>query len=497
MVSVAWGRSKRARRSVTTASAADWSWPRVWTAAASRERGTAPAVSRDRQSSGPSSRNSRPVRAAISRRSASAPASATSVRSRGRPASGTRLWGVSPPPQMVSTSRASSAAAWTVGTAYPPWLGFPSLTSITASEAGAGGSSCCSGCRCRMRSVTESQTSLAPRSCSWGISMTCPTCPPGPGVRSTAVISPLPSWANTIQPGDPTRPCTRAPGGVMTASCAWRSQLPEPRVAGSATYRLSSVNRNSLGGDSHSRTLSSKVPQSSGRPLATRYSAFSSSGSGTPRRRSHAAISSSVRLVAPRLGDRAVDEDDHPGEVLVVEARVAPLGRAEGMQAEGDPAAGDPAAESWRDRCDLRRERHATAARLSQSVRHPPDDGPLSLHGGTARVLPATESRHAPPMLTDLALQQPAGSRLPAALLLLLAQVLEQWRPGLEVIKSAGMVHADNPTRTGRDSQLGVAGIREPGVLCFISTIIDTPSALPASILSRRRRFPGPSSARQ
>ncbi len=85
----------------------------------------------------------------------------------------------------------------------------------------------------------------------------------------------------------------------MTASCAWRSQLPEPRVAGSATYRLSSVNRNSLGGDSHSRTLSSKVPQSSGRPLATRYSAFSSSGSGTPRCRSHAAISSSVAPVAP------------------------------------------------------------------------------------------------------------------------------------------------------------------------------------------------------
>ncbi|WP_186003183.1 hypothetical protein [Streptomyces sp. S1A1-3] len=42
-------------------------------------------------------------------------------------------------------------------------------------------------------------------------------CPCGPGVRSTATRSPPPLWPKTIQPGEPTSPCTAASDGVPTA----------------------------------------------------------------------------------------------------------------------------------------------------------------------------------------------------------------------------------------------------------------------------------------
>ncbi|MGY3060996.1 hypothetical protein ACVWZD_005241 [Streptomyces sp. TE3672] len=94
-----------------------------------------------------------------------------------------------------------------------------------------------SGCGRRItRSVSESATRQAPMFSSWLRMMICPVCPRGPGVRSTASRSPPPLSPKTIQPGEPTSPCTAASGGVTTASIAANFQR-QWRDEASAMYR--------------------------------------------------------------------------------------------------------------------------------------------------------------------------------------------------------------------------------------------------------------------
>ncbi|EGJ78562.1 putative alanyl tRNA synthetase [Streptomyces sp. Tu6071] len=201
-------------------------------AAASRPRGTASAARSARHSAGGSRRNSRPSSRPISSGSASVPGPAESDRSRGSPRTGARLVGGLSQRPSESTSSAGCAAAATLG--MPRALTYATSGDSVCRARGASSSSSSSPARSTSE-VSESARSSAPTLSSWPIRTTCPRCPPGPGVRSTARRSPPPLSPKTSQPGEPGSPCTAAPGGVRTASIAPNTQ-GHGREAASATY---------------------------------------------------------------------------------------------------------------------------------------------------------------------------------------------------------------------------------------------------------------------